>query len=76
MLCRRVAAVPGSLLCVARADGAGTIDASEFAEMCHHLDPAMGEREIARALGEVDKDGDGEIDRNKFEAWWQANNTA
>jgi len=54
---------------LADVDGSGSIDPEELRAVIAKVDPTMSEVEIAKAMKEADKDGDGQIGYDEFLAY-------
>jgi len=52
------------------ADGNGTIERSEFANLLRALDADMSEEEVSAGLEALDDNHNGRIDFDEFVAWW------
>eukprot|EP01052_Picozoa_sp_SAG31_P024119 SAG31_NODE_2031_length_6627_cov_1.575368_3_plen_191_part_00 len=52
-------------------DGSGTIDIGELAAVASALGKKLKDSELVAAVAEMDKDGDGTVDKDEFEQWWQ-----
>eukprot|EP01052_Picozoa_sp_SAG31_P042778 SAG31_NODE_6903_length_1857_cov_1.667235_2_plen_134_part_00 len=57
------------------ADRSGTVDLGEIQKLIKQLGAKMKKQEIKKMLAEVDADGDGEISRAEFEAFWVSRDT-
>lgn len=55
-------------------DGDGTISTEELARVIKTLNPSLTEKTVTAMMGEVDTNGDGEIDINEFVAWMSGEN--
>jgi Ca2+-binding EF-hand superfamily protein len=51
-------------------DGSGSLGKEEIIELVQSLRLNLSKADIDKALQEMDKDGDNEIDFEEFEAWW------
>ena len=52
-------------------DGSGTIDASEFADMCYDMGHYLSPEQVEQALLAMDSNGNGEIEYEEFLQWWR-----
>jgi len=55
----------------ADADGNGSIDFKEFAELLRVLSPDTSVEQAGAGFSMVDIDSDGQISYDEFAAWWQ-----
>ena len=51
-------------------EGRKTIPVEQFGSVCFKVDSSMNAAEVAKAVGEIDTDGDGTIDLGEFRAWY------
>jgi centrin-1 len=52
------------------ADGSGYLDMQEVEQLCKQLGKKLSKKEMQLAMGEMDRDGNGEVSFPEFEAWW------
>ena len=52
-------------------DGSGSIDASEFADMCYDMGHYLSPEQVEQALLAMDSNGNGEIEYEEFLQWWR-----
>lgn len=43
----------------------------EFAELCVRMGHKLKDKQLAKAMTELDADGDGTISFDEFEQWWR-----
>ena len=55
------------------ADGSGFLDSGEVEELCKQMGRKLGKKELAKAMAEIDADGNDEVSFSEFEAWWALN---
>ena len=55
------------------ADGSGFLDSGEIEELCKQMGRKLGKKELAKAMTEIDTDGNDEVSFSEFEAWWALN---
>ncbi len=55
-------------------DGSGSISIQELGNLCEELGQELNERELHEAMGQLDADASGLVDRQEFEAWWSGRN--
>jgi hypothetical protein len=55
------------------ADGSGFLDSGEIEELCKQMGRKLGKKELAKAMTEIDIDGNDEVSFSEFEAWWALN---
>jgi hypothetical protein len=53
------------------ADSSGFLDAEELAQLLKELGRHVTDKAVARALADMDEDGNGEVSFEEFEAWWK-----
>ena len=51
-------------------DGSGTLDIEELGALCERLGKKISDKEITKAMKQMDKDGSMEADANEFVTWW------
>jgi len=56
-------------------DGDGTISCDELGRVLVALNPQLGEKSMKLLMGEIDTNGDGEVDIHEFVAWMSGENT-
>ena len=56
----------------ADADGDGFLDSQELATVCVEMGTTLNKNELESALFLLDKNGDGKISLEEFQAWWGA----
>jgi centrin-1 len=52
------------------ADGSGYLDMQEVEQLCKQLGKKLSTDELQLAMGDMDRDGNGEVSFPEFEAWW------
>ena len=52
------------------ADGSGSVDGDEVAQLAKALGAPLDAAELAEAMREMDADGSGEVDFDEFKGWW------
>ena len=52
------------------ADKSGFLDSGEVAALCKKMGRKMNGKEVATAMGEMDKDGNDQVEFDEFERWW------
>ncbi len=55
------------------ADNSGFLDSGEVEALCRQMGKKLGKKELAKAMAEIDLDGNDEVSFPEFEAWWKAN---
>ena len=55
------------------ADGSGFLDSSEIEELCKQMGRKLSKKDLAKAMTEIDTDGNDEVSFSEFEAWWALN---
>jgi|EP01046_Picozoa_sp_COSAG06_P021206 hypothetical protein len=48
----------------------GALDASEVGRLCQRLGIAMGQADVAAAMDDMDRDGNGEVEFEEFSLWY------
>ena len=51
-------------------EGRKTIPVDQFGSVCFKVDSSMNKDAVAKAIGEIDTDGDGTIDLGEFRVWY------
>jgi Ca2+-binding EF-hand superfamily protein len=51
-------------------DHSGRLDKGEIAALATGLGKSLSLKELEAAMGQMDADGDGEVDADEFSAWW------
>jgi len=54
-------------------DGCGSIDISDFRNLCYELGHFLPDQNLEFALKMMDKNGDGRIEYDEFLKWWSQN---
>jgi hypothetical protein len=52
------------------ADGGGCLDIDEIRQLSVSLGSRLTQKELERAMAEMDEDGGGEVDFHEFYSWW------
>ena len=56
------------------ADKSGFLDSEELGDLCRQMGKKLGRKELAKAMAEIDLDGNDEVSFPEFEAWWKRDN--